>query len=600
MQIPGFSSPADPLADELAFYAQEFEQLRMIHGDRLARYRDYRAELELSRRKQAIRQSEIDDYGQERLAPNTPRRHAIALPFGQALTVKHAYRVAGRPPDAVVDRREENESERYRSNVMEKLVWAIYGASNGDVQLSDGAWDGSQVGSCVFDLYFDQARQLPVFREVDPATFLDVPGDEDPHHFTRVYRFWETPVVTLRADYAGKSFRGEPIPVADIGSYRKEGTTELALTVQMCDRRRALRFVMGKRPVPLYELQHDLGFTPYVVIPNLGPERNVWGWSDYEFVRDLVDYLPRLFSREADLIRMVSSGVYLEQGTGLSGARLTSIFRQGGFVPGKRDAQLTPIGTAEVPSFEPHHHDMGLAYFKMLGFSPDADWGESGATSGSDRSLQLTPSYQLSGLKQINWGSGLSRLYSYAFQMFERKQTGPAYVSGVQRSTSTRREERFGFRFPQPDPPPDSVDLEGPPQTAEELFAGNYQVRFVWQNKVDPDDPAYVASELNKFQQGAQSLETTLENLGNNAPEEEMRRIEAEADRFPWIRQGQIALLKAQMQQGAQGEGGGPPPAPADYGAAGDTMAQPDGRALDLDALTGTLNNGVGTPYGGA
>jgi hypothetical protein len=81
-----------------------------------------------------------------------------------------------------------------------------------------------------------------------------------------------------------------------------------------------------------------------------------------------------------------------------------------------------------------------------------------------------------------------------------------------------------------------------------------------------------------------------------------MMRIEQEADRFPWIRQGQIAMFKAQQQNAGQGEGGGAPFGPGDLSGAVDTMTSPDGAALDADALSGSLpfGGGVGTPYGAA
>ncbi len=145
------------------------------------------------------------------------------------------------------------------------------------------------------------------------------------------------------------------------------------------------------------------------------------------------------------------------------------------------------------------------------------------------------------------------------------------------------------------------------PRTPKELFDGDYEVRFLWRNRVDPDDPQYVSSELNKFTTGVQSLETTLGNLGVAAPEDEMKRIEAEAKRFPWINQGLVAMLLAQLKNGEQGDGGG---ATFDQSAgmqgAMDTMtggaAGAGGGALNADATAGALPPGgaAGPMYGGA
>jgi hypothetical protein len=608
MQIPGISGSPYPkeLRDELNGYAEEFGALRGVHSARLGRYEEYRAELTMSRQRETERQRTLEDYGQLAPEPNTPRRHAIALPFGQALTVKNAHRIAGRMPDVIVDRREESAFERYRSNTMEALVWSIIRASNGQMQFASAAWDASQLGSCVFDLYFDPKSQHPIFREIDPASFLDVPGALDPHDFDRAYRFWEVPAVSLRNEYRGKEFRGMPIPTDKISPAPERGDRELGqnvVVVQMCNKERAIRFALCKDgPIGLYEQEHGFGLTPYFVIPNLGPERAIWGWSDYEFVRDLSKYIPKLFSRQADLIRQVANGAYTERGTGMTGPKLVALLRGGGIIPLKRDGAIEPVEVPQVPAFADGHATQAIEFLKMLGFSPAADWGESAATSGSDRSLQLAPAFQLSGLKQINWSAGLARLFAGAFKVLEAKQEKDVYVRGVKQQASSRKTERFAFKFPTPKEDAAEMGVAGLPETMEELFGGDYSVGFEWQNKVDPEDPAYVASELNKFQQGAQSLETTLENLGCKAPEDEMMRIEQEADRFPWIRQGQIAMFKAQQQNAGQGEGGGAPFGPGDLSGAVDTMTSPDGAALDADALSGSLpfGGGVGTPYGAA
>jgi hypothetical protein len=144
------------------------------------------------------------------------------------------------------------------------------------------------------------------------------------------------------------------------------------------------------------------------------------------------------------------------------------------------------------------------------------------------------------------------------------------------------------------------------PRTPKEIFDGDYEARFVWRNRVDPDDPQYVMSELNKFQQGVQSLETTLENLGVQAPENEMRRIEREAQRFPWVNQGLVSLIMAQIRGNAQGTGGGAPPDQSGaLSGAMDTMNSLGGGgqsgALNADAGAGALGaDAVGIPGGGA
>jgi hypothetical protein len=557
------------------------------------------------------------DYNRQ-VSDSDPQRHDIKLPFGMALTVKHSFRISGRLPDAVVDRRQETSQERYRSDTMEKIWWSILRASGGDTLFGTAAWDGSQLGASCFDVYFDVAKQIPLIRAIDPSGVLVVRGVHDPHDYQRVYRFWQVSLAEARAQWRGKTFAGTDIDVERMESTSKRGDLDLVTLCQMCDRERCVTFCLGGE-VPLEEYEHNYGFVPYVVIPNIGPYRDVFGWADYEMVRDLSHYISALFSREADILRMVANGAYQDRGSGQSVQAVNQVLRKGGVLPSKRDAQgIEPIDPPEVPDFEGPHAERALQFLKMLGFAPDAAWGDGGAGSGSDRGLQLQPLLEFTSMKQTNWTAGLARLAEMVFRMIEDKQLGTVTYRGARPGATAKQSRAFAPFQIGPDLPSLTasetvsdefgddleVDVELP-RTPKELFGGDYEMRFVWQNRIDPDDPAFVLAELNKFVQGAQSLETTLDRLGVQFPEDEMKRIEREAERFPWLRQGMIALVQAQIQaQNQNGEGGGGGGRPTDVAGgvmdALQMMQTPDGSALDADAGAAAMPGGLGPYTGGA
>lgn len=602
----------DEQRDELRQLSSEFESLRGADQERLQRYADYRAEMESSRELDATpRQGE--DYGRKTQNTSSISRHRIALPFAQALTVKHSHRISARLPEVIVDRRAETAEERYRSDAMEKMVWGIIRESRGEAQIASGAWDGSQLGATVFHVYFDVGKQQPCFRAIDPSGCLVVPGVDDPHKFKRVYRFWRAPVETVKAQYRGETFDGEPVKVDDIQGDGKENGNEMCLIVQMTDENRILRFVAGNRPIGLYDYEHGYGFVPYVVIPNIGPERKIWGWADYEFVRGLLDYLPKLFSRQADVVRATANGAYTDERTGKSAKEIEKVVQEGGILPIKQGSKVAPIPAPDMPEWVTEHADTALLFVKMLGFAPDGAWGDGSAASGSDRGLQMQPMNELTALKRINWASGLGRLFKMAFQMIEKKQAGAATYRGTHVRGAKR--DPFAVTF-DPTKPPQSVpnpaftpggDLldDEPeqialPQDPKQIFDGDYEVRFSWLNRVDPDDPAFVMSELNKFQQAVQSLETTLERIGCDNPSDEIKRIKAEAESMPWIRQGVIAFTKAQLDANSQGEDGGPA---ENLGTGIDDaltmMTSKDGAAQDANGGTAGLgSSGIGQLYG--
>lgn len=594
----------EPLLDHLS----EFEALWGQDAERLERTDRYRREATEARdpyTEWAV--GEQSDYGRRDRTRHEARfRHNITLPLGRALTVKHAFRIAGRLPDVVVDRRNESPVERHRSDVMERIVWAILRESGGETLFADGAWDGSEVGTTVFGLYFDIARQMPIVHAVDPGKTVVVRGARDAHDFKRVYTCETAPLQSLAIDYPNVE------GLASITPYENVNGVEMVRVVQMCDTKRLVKFAHGaNHSVILTDWQHDYGFTPYVVIPNIGPYRDIWGWADYEFVRALVRYLPVMFSREADVLRAVANGAYTEKATGQNATQVASVLNEGGILPVKPNGEVAPIPAPEMPAFAAEHSQKAFDLFKMLGFAPDASWGAAGATSGSDRGLMLQPLMEYTAMKQVNWQKGLTRLFNYAFRMIEMKQATSAKYSGTIPSKNAKPSQTFSMTIgPNVQPTtmlnPDAMseeDIIELPYKPKDIFNGDYNARFVWANRIDPDDPAFVMSELNKFQSGVQSLETTLERLGFQAPQDEMRRIEKEAERFPWVNQGLVSMLVAQSKSGAQGEGGGPPVDPsADAMSALQTMTGPGGGgALAADAGAAALGpDSFGTPYGAA
>lgn len=613
MGLLPFRRPDDP--DGVNALAAEFDAIRASDAQRIGRMEQYRREGEKARDVSLLRRvgggAAERDYGHRRQRNYETYRHDIPLPLGKALNVKHAYRISGQLPDCIVDRRDESPLERYRSDTMEKIVWAIMRVSRGATQFSSAAWDGSELGASCFDIYYDVKRQIPVFRACDPIGLHVVSGVDDPHDFERVYRTWDAPLASVVA-----RFRDVPgVRVDDIQASHQVGGVDCVQIAQLCDRERLVRFIPNCG-VKLFEQTHNFGFVPYVVIPNIGPERDVWGWADYEFVRAIGDYISVLFSREADILRHVANGTYLDKGTGQNAELVKQVLSEGGVIPSKKDGDLSPVDPPQVPAFAAQHSEQAMNLFKMLGFAPDASWGNGFSGSAADRGLMLQPLVEFTAMKQLNWESGLGRLFGMAYQMMESKLVGTGTYRGSKPGGHGNRRLPFVFQLgsdlsplqapavapsDQNDPAFDELDTVELPRTPKELFDGDYEVRFVWNNRINPDDPAYVLSELNKFEHGAQSLETTLERLGFEAPQDEIKRIEAEAERFPWLNNGMVALIKAQLSN-QQGQGGGQPSDPgADLSQATQTASTGPGGALGADAgAQGLGPSGIGQLYGGA
>ena len=125
--------PDDP--DNVNVFASEFEALRSADSARIDRMNQYRAEGQEARSPELMHavgaSAEARDYNKRTRREQPTFRHHIPLPLSKALNVKHSYRISGKLPDCIVDRRDESPAERYRSDTMEKIVWAIMRASRG-------------------------------------------------------------------------------------------------------------------------------------------------------------------------------------------------------------------------------------------------------------------------------------------------------------------------------------------------------------------------------------------------------------------------------------------------------------------------------------
>lgn len=587
-------------------YTAEFESLREENGRRIQNYRDWQSEYESSRETDVY--LNVTDYGRK-IRADSLERHDIKIPYAHPITQKHAYRVAGRMPDVLCRRRDSSAPERFRADTIEKILGAIYGDSQAQLQFASGAHDASLLGAACFDVYYDFGDQMPYFRSVHPGGILVIPGIREPHDFKRVYRFWCVSLASFRAEYGDTEFPGGQT-VKDV---RPDGDNDSVTMILQTDHE-ASRLMAGG--VLLEEKAHNFGFCPYIVIPNLGPNHRVWGYSDYEFYRHIAAYYEAVLSRQADILRAVANGTLIDEQSGQDPTDVRNAARDGGVIPVRKDGDIRPLEVPQIPAFADSHVNAIRTALNDLSGTPPAAWGDIGAASGSDRALQMMPQVELTALKQINWSAGLERMNAMMLKMIEQKQIGAATFTGVK----TRKYAQTAYSITLNAASTESLELLDEngnqmldergeivtaPQNPKELIAGDYRTSVTFQMRLDRDDPNYVLSELNKFQQGAQSLYTTLTNLGVESPEDEMRLIEREAERFPWLRSGLIAMIKNQLDsQQTQGDtAGGLDSLGTDGGGASG--------AFDFDALSRGLNgsdNGggqtadsvPGAQYGGA
>jgi hypothetical protein len=238
------STKPDDYLSRVQTLATEFRALQAGDTERLQRMKTYRDEMEAARVDTLVPKEKGGDYGRTAKRDGETPRHRFTFPFAQALTIKHSFRIAGRLPDAQVDRREETPEERHRSDAMEKIWWGIVRASKGDVRLAAAAHDASGLGAACLEVYWDAEAQMPHFRDVDPSA-------------SSSSRASMTRTTSSASTASGRSMLaslGGPVPrplrgrseAARRGLLRAPGRPNgKVCIVQMTDKNRTVRFALG-------------------------------------------------------------------------------------------------------------------------------------------------------------------------------------------------------------------------------------------------------------------------------------------------------------------------------------------------------------------
>lgn len=603
------------LRDKQRMLKAEFDSLREQDGARIQRFRDTEAEYETVRSHPA--DASVSDYGRVIGKNEQLQRHQIPFPYEHPMVQKHAYRIAGRPPDIVCPRLDNSNLQRFLSATKEKMLYACYDHSMAEEQLAGAAHDGSLHGTSVFRVYWKIDANLPCFRAECSGNIVVVPTVENPLVLETAYYFHSVSLHSFRRKYEGVTFPTGGTAL-DVDS---DGSAGLAVTLIDCYDDQWWYRLAGDHIVEMR--QHGYGFCPYIIIPNLGPPRRLWGYSDYEFVRHLIRYYEALQSRIADATRAAANGAYLSENTGNSPGVVKRIIQTGGVLDSRKDGSVAPIPGPDLGAHTDAHLAAVREAINDIGFTPPAAWGTLGAASGSDRALQMAPQQELTALKQIHWSAGLRRMNEMLLKLIESKTVDQQVVYRGKHTrghrvtpfaitlNATENSEDLIEDGQLPTNPDGTVFL--PPKTPAEVIRGDYQTDVIWEQRLNRDDPEFILAELNKFAQAAQSLQTTLERLGIESPEDEMKLIEKESERFPWLRNGMIALINAQMQADAKSGGGEAGGGAGGLGSALQTLmggGGAGGGAFNQDALNRGLNgsdNGGGqrggpggSRYGGA
>ena len=378
-------------------------------------------------------------------------------------------------------------SQRERENRAaraEALLYRVYEENDLEAVDVQGAINGAVLGDTVFKVFWQGAGvggqgtgdgRIRVVN-IDPFTFFPRWAADDPATLLSVEVAYQLPAGAGGGQVSGAggqetiaSLRPAPdlrslTPLVDV--IESWTDTEFGLTV-------------GDREV--VRTVNPYGFIPFVHIPNARPANEFWGISDLRDVMPLNRELNERMSDVADVIRFHSDPPVV-----FKGVREHSSLAVGpGTVwdlPEGAEVELLEW-RGQTPAVQEHIERVMRALHDVAE-TPKTAFGDSGRLlSGVALETELQPLIQKTLRKRIWWSAGL------------------------------RRRNRYILRI---------AELQGMGSFAP------YRSKIIWSPLLPADNESEVRNNVALVSAGLRSRRTAMDRLGEESPEDELARIDAE------------------------------------------------------------------------
>lgn len=307
-------------------------------------------------------------------------------------------------------------------------------------------------------------------------------------------------------------------------------------------------------------LGYGMDRVPVIEFPNSIPGDEREPHSEIDDVVDLNLYVDQLVSQQADIIKRYANPTIIDKQSGQSALQIRQTIQgDGGVLPIKRDGDIELLnwqGTA--PDIANQFGRVMTAIYDLSGKPPSSYGQLLSNQSGVATNMALSPATMTTEEAQSLFGLGLEQLNEAILCLTQKFMAGqPIEIrvgAGKGRSADS-------WRF---------YDVQ---ITGDEI-GGWFKNRIKWPSALRTDDPIYVQNELAKSKGDAssppaQSLYTTLENLGIEDVEAEIDRIKTQLedprlhpDRLNAAISAAQAFQESQLPAGVEGldplQGGAP------------------------------------------
>ena len=421
---------------------------------------------------------------------------------------------------------------RDKAERTEKILRRLLDLSNSELQFDMGAKSGSQLGRTIFKVYEKgvEGKKHACFSFCQPDYFYGIPaGDNNLGEYSVVYYSYPLDKNEAKRVFGNHPFKSEA-----------ELQTNKYYTV-LIEQQQDTYAAGGRRRVPVMEIwtkdAYSLsvggvvlfngdnpfkdkatgeGYIPFVVIENIRNSGSNYGESDIAQARQLNEQLNYLLSRKTHIVGRWLQPTLVWEGAPQNYAdTLASTIGGGGAIPARIGSKLYFLAYDRPnPAVTEMEQTLRTAILDTTGMSEIALQGTPSGSINTGPALeaQFAPVITTIAKKRKEWETGLKNLFSMLLDTQERigdsKALGQAVINQSVKS--------------QGQPDGELVDLSG------KDIDGLREVSLLWPEVLPKNELDSARFELEKMQQGVQSMYTTLEKLGEDYPDDEIARISQE------------------------------------------------------------------------
>ena len=423
----------------------------------------------------------------------------------------------------------------------EALLYATWDRNEADLVFRRVAHNMSLLRRGLIYYWWDATRNIVRFRSISPSNFYPVYDGEEIVECVFVSRRLTR---SLRAAYP--KLRDKIVPdddgddVFDEGRWTRvvngqlDGLSEDSMSrkshsdplsgqttvIDWYDKFGNWVRVMGEATYS-QKLGYGTGRVPVVEFVNSIPGDETEPVNDIDPIADLNLYLDSLLSQAGNVIKRYSNPTVIDESSGQSVQDIRqAIQADGGIIPVRRNGSIRLLNwEGQPPDIQAQFQRVMSAIYDLSGKPPTAYGQIMSNQSGVATNMSLSPATTTTEEKQGIVGAALMQLNEAILRLNEKFMGGQEIEV---RASAAQRPGTQSWRFY-------DIKIMG------DEIGGWYKNRIKWPSALRTDDPIYVQNELAKSKADAsnppaQSMYTTMENLGVEDVEAEMDRIAKELE----------------------------------------------------------------------